>query len=361
MSLLEQLDAKLKLNCTAQERAELLGEKACYLARAGDFGGAATVIREMRSHWGDGSDVRAMVWLMLAEGLQHYYEQLSDEAWDRIRRACSIAKAANLSRLYPLTFAWLAHMEFFRSDYESMGRLLAESRTALGADSTDVKLRSALVLADAAIFASDRQKAQDWYHCARNLAVSSSDRIAIGALIYNRSMLGLSRELVGRALGDSGADGQLMSQYELELKSASAFDRASESGVFKDQIQINLARASISREDYRSAWQILIQFYGFSATAGRSICNVTADLALCAAGMGQSEEARNLLTEFTAMDFRSLDSDEQVIALKSASRAAEMCGFKQQYQDLFAKFEIAAHLFRCEMNELVGSIAVAAA
>ncbi len=360
MSLLERIDRLLKSDLAAARRAELLGEKACYLARAGEFEASDIVIQEMRSVWGGGSDVRAIVWIMLAEGLREYFNHLSDEAWDRIRRASTIARAAKLERLYPLALSWLAHIEFFRADYESMGRSLLECQGAPGADSDDVQLRMSMIFADATMYSGDHKGAQYWYEQARNLAVRSADRVAIGALIYNRSMFGLSRVLLDSALDASRANQELLQRYELELRSAEAFDAASGTGVFTNQIQINLARARISRGEYLSARNSLLLIRNFDGRSSRTIGSVVADLALCAAGLGEAAAANELVADFLSGGFIELDVDEQVLALSSALSAAKLSGHNGLSSEVAKHLNVASELLVREMFELSKSLRIAA-
>jgi hypothetical protein len=91
-------------------------ERACYLARQGDFAEALRTIGTLRKRYEARPDAAMSVWLNLAEGLVSYFSELGPGAHDKVMRAHALSAASGLVHLNALTAAWLAQMSFSKLD-----------------------------------------------------------------------------------------------------------------------------------------------------------------------------------------------------------------------------------------------------
>lgn len=360
-TLIERIDALLGSGCDLPTRIDLFGEKACYLARSGEFDQANSVIKEMRRNWGIGSSARAMAWIMLTEGLILYFDRLSDNALDRMKRANLIAKMAALHRLYTLTLAWMAQVEFFGCNYESMGVLIRRSMAAKGANSLDVRLRTAITLADANLYVGHFEKSQALYELAHSIAVETMDRVAIGAMIYNRSILGVYRVLSESIVNDREIETQLLRRYELELNSAEAFDGLTGLATFSDQIQVARFRVNLARGDYGAAHPMLVNLErSLSSMADHQTfaCSI-GDRALCAAASGDTARVRELLSEFSSLESRRVDVDENLHEVFFSLRAASIARMDEFRAPLEMRLLDAKAAFHAEMDRVRSGLVTA--
>ena len=199
--LLHHLDERLCVESDANMRAELLAQKAGYLARVGRFEEAKSIISEVRKTFGDIRDGRVTVQVMVAEGLALHFELLSAAASDRVARAHVLAVAMRDRELIGLTSAWRAHMAFEKSDWPLTGKFLSQAMEAADDDHHAALARCAVVLFNAFALCGDRRESQYWFLKGRDHALKQGDQATIDALLHSRATFGAARLRAQRCRG----------------------------------------------------------------------------------------------------------------------------------------------------------------
>ena len=187
--LVRRLSSDLVIETDSEKRAILLAELACYWARVGEFDKAQSLRFELRKEFGDGRSLKVSVLTMLLEGVLHFFNNVGQEARDRIVRAQFLSSTFGDMKLLSLTSSWLAHIDFNLCQFESMTKALESSISNFGFDNGTAECRVALVLGDAFLFSNQRTPSQAWYERARRTATKLGDQAAIGAITYNRAAL----------------------------------------------------------------------------------------------------------------------------------------------------------------------------
>jgi len=323
--LLTRIDQELSTCTDPLRRAELLADRACYLARTGDFEGANAIASSLRRDYGDGRNARISVWIMLVEGLVLFFEALSSSARDRIFRANVLSKAMQLPRLAALTGVWLAHIEFDRSAYDSMARALSDSIKSADGHCHDVQSRAGLVLGDAYLYLGDRDLSQVWYEHARRHATEIGDRAAIGALMYNRAAFGLASIRIGHHVHNQIADEQYLKFIEMELESAWSFQVGTRVTSLAHLIDLCRARIAIVQRRFVAAVNILerlhMDLHRWEDRPNRP--SVLVDLVWCLLMVGRRDDAIGLHAELASYNYKLLDIDDQVVFMSTLMKINE--------------------------------------
>lgn len=158
---------------------------ASHFARHGQTKEALTSIGVVRAQFGNELHHEVASWLMLAEGVLHFFQMETYEAYDRIRRAYGLAIALKTQSAIPACAAWMAHIEFNDGSYEKMASHLVEALTQASEDDHQARARASLVLADAYHLTDQYVLARPWYERARLNAAGEGDEATLSAMLYN--------------------------------------------------------------------------------------------------------------------------------------------------------------------------------
>lgn len=341
-SLLERIDERLAVISDSAMRAELLAERACYMARAGDATGALELVAQIRGSFGDGRAARVSIRLMLAEGIASYFGGVGDDAQGRVFRATELSRALRLQDLNALTAAWLAHIEFYRSDYQRAIKLVNEAALAGAASDSNAQIRIGLVLADAYSHIGRREEAQNWYQFAHTHAISVGDRAAIAALIYNRSVFAMAWYRAQKFASGEGVSADIVGFLQMEIQSSDTYSKVAKVPSLMHLSDLAIAWSKMLNEDYSSALPILqrVESQVEENERRRAKTSVVGDISLCLAELGRLDEARALIEAVNVGDFDSLDPDDQVVGLGSCLRVCEALGDQQllkKYSEAFLR------------------------
>ncbi len=165
--------------------AKTVCRAASHFARLGKSEEALTSIGVVRAQFGTELHHEVASWLMLAEGVLHYFQLQPRESYDRIRRAYGLALALKTESALPSCAAWMAHFEFNECLYEKMALHLEEALTLARQDDHQALGRAALIMADAYHLAGDYPLARPWYEKARLSAAAEGDDATLSAMLYN--------------------------------------------------------------------------------------------------------------------------------------------------------------------------------
>jgi tetratricopeptide (TPR) repeat protein len=160
-------------------------ERACYMARQGNFAEARLAVDRLRSKYYTQPDVQVTVLANLAEGLISHFSELGEVARDKILRAHALSHATGLHSLTALSAAWLAQMDFSRLDAMSVAVHAAEALRISAPNQHDSRSRASMVVAQALHLSGRWDLAAPWYTRARLHATSDGDDLSISALMHN--------------------------------------------------------------------------------------------------------------------------------------------------------------------------------
>jgi len=312
--LLTRIDQELNLCTDPQQRAELLAERACYLARIGDFAGANDIVLSLRKTHGDGHNASISVWIMLIEGLIYYFDGFDPRALDRITRAGVIGAASHLDELTRIATAWLAHLEFNRFDFRAMASAISKCRPVSSTESSQWHARVCLVIADAYMYTGQQANGDRWYQRARNSAVAIGDEATIAALIYNRAAMKLARLRLESASGNVDPDNYKL--LSLEINSAQNFDAVVGHTSLMQLIEACRARISLSAGEFSIALGLYKRLLSNDSTrfgyfSDKLLLNI--EYARCLLENGLKEAATSLLMCVDLEQANGMTSDDRYV------------------------------------------------
>lgn len=354
MSLyLERLDEAFAREPDPARRAEIRARRAAYVARAGRFDEARAIVAELREAYGGGQSGRVAIRLMLAEGLIHAFERYAPEAGDRFMRAQALAIAMRQADLSALASAWRAHCQLERSEFAGMVRSL---QTALGVaddDDHDAQTRVAMTLANAFAACGNAAQAHTWYAASRHHALAAGDRVAIEAMIYNKSSCALAWFRAEACV--KPADAALAGRIRREIASARNLHLMEGGGAGTAYLRLWEARALIATGAYADAQPMLEEARRSGGFADYNVNEALLglEIAYCLSRQGAIEQAAERFAAAAAQaDFSALHDDEQLVA---AWLLAELSRQHAAFGDAAARaaqLDVARSMFAHFVDEL---------
>jgi hypothetical protein len=191
------MDSRLLSNLNAQASstrdpvvwAMAVCRAASHFAGHGKTDEALTAIGVVRGQFGKNLHFDIASWLMLAEGVLHYFKAEIPEAYDRIRRAYGLAIALKNNSAFPSCAAWMAHIEFNACKYDEMAQHIGEALATAQEKDHQAIGRASLVLATAYHIAGDFQLSRPWYERARLNAAAEGDDATVSATLHNMASI----------------------------------------------------------------------------------------------------------------------------------------------------------------------------
>lgn len=353
--LLERLRRELSNESNPVKRGQLIAQIAAALARLGRFEEAKQCVADVRSQFGGGQSGAVTIWTMLSEGIIFHYEALSPAAIDRLKGAQALAIAMRYAEGIAATAAWKAHIEFELSMFDDMATSLDLALDNVVDTDLDVKTRLAMILSNAYMVCGDRDTAQDWFLRGREMAVKNGDKASIEALLYNRTVFGLSYLRVRRALGQPVVIDLPMLRGEID--SAKSLQSLSTVNALTNHIFLWSARLMIVAEQFEAAISELESVRSLApfATHNFSQSLIDLEIAYCHMRLGQSDLARERYLSLDLSDLPSIDLDEQIVCTRLRLHLCSLpgCGEAASYQE---KLEELSCRFEDEGKHLLGAL-----
>lgn len=319
--LLAAIASAREESAAALGRAELAG----YWARLGRFDEADLAIREIRATFGDGRNGRVTIMLMLAEAQVLYFRQMHPAARDRLARAQLLSAAGGDKSLNALASAWLAHVDFNLTRYETVAKSIATCLASIEPGDTAAMCRVALTLADAFLTTGDASSARPWYSKAHELAVQLGDHAAMAALTMNQAVLGVYNARL-REVG-SPVETSEVSRLAAEVRSAFNYESAAQ----LQSLRALLDNASISililerRHDEAAARIEALLSTSPVVSPGDSTTVLGCDLVLCNVLLGRVADAiRALEVEGLSERLRRCTPDDRFLGYSMLQRACSL-------------------------------------
>lgn len=312
--LVARLQERIRSETDPLMLAELEARLAGNEARLGNFIAARQRIARLReAHSGARTSV-ATLWIMLAEGLLLFYEDLDPSALDRITRAEALARAMGCVPLAGLCAAWKAHIEFQNADYMVMAHSLTLARQCVSEHDLEGQTRIAIVVSSALMMCGQVAAAQHWHRRGRDLAIRSGDRASIEALQYNRAALLLARvrlESCQRSIERNTLDA-----LQGEIKTSINLQHLVQIGALANHIELWSARLDILKGQWTSAIEALGRVRAKEPFAKHNFSQALIDLEICfcQGRAGDMESAIEHSAAFDPAALVELELDEQIVA-----------------------------------------------
>lgn len=302
---------------------------ASHYARQGSGDEAIKSIAEVRSKFQEGLEPEVACWLMLAEGILHFFQTNSKMAYDRTQRAYALSKALDISDAIPSCAAWMAHLEFNASQYEKMISHLNESLLSARHNDHQAGARASLVLADAYHFAGSFDESKPWYARCRLHATAEGDNATLSAMLHNVAAFRASNVRLADAF--DVFDPAESHRAWLEAQSAYAYDCAV--GSTGLQLLLPLLRGQILTVERRYQEAIaLLRSIDINSLHTRLIPLVHADIAWCLAGEGRLDEAWSAVGRAKSLTSDMQEKDDYAYVCARLSLTAKVCGYIEEFR-----------------------------
>lgn len=187
-------------------RDELRVERAAYLARSGQTSKAWEEISMFRRDASALRHSRVSALLNFAEGLYHYYKDVSPIAQDRFARARAIAQVGGHSDLEARATSWLGLVHYGSYRFEDMCGCVDDCIVRIDSSDPTALARTSLTIAISIHLANRFDLAMSWYRRAHLFAVEMHDEAMISAMLHNMAALWLSNCRNSQLGGPSTAD-----------------------------------------------------------------------------------------------------------------------------------------------------------
>jgi hypothetical protein len=290
--LLTRIEQRIASALTQRESDCARGERACYMARQGNFAEANIAIQNLRSKYSDCPDVEVIIWINLAEGLVTYYRELGPLARDKILRAHALSVAAEDNYLRALAAAWLAQMDFSALNVNSLARHANEALQLSKASDHAVRFRVGIVIAQSLHLSGRWDLAAPWYSDSRIHATLEGDTVSVSSLMHNMVSMRLDHFRQVVLTGDGESSGAAYALVGIE--SSESFDHLIGISTLEELRPIMRARFLSLQGRYAQALaiydnQVLPKLL---SSLSRLESDVMSDVAWCRLKQGNTGEAR---------------------------------------------------------------------
>ena len=315
---------------TGRLRAELAG----LLARQGEIEQARRDVASLRARFRAEPDVGVSAWLSLAEGLIGYHDKLDTGCRDKLLRAYSLSAAARLRPLQALSAAWLALLDYVEHDGDAMEQRLRQALALSTPEDHGARARACLVAAQGYHWGGRMDRAQPWYHHARQHALAEGDEAMMSAILFNRFAIEVNLQRETEAQAVVGLR-EPLSPEDLARQSADAargaesterFDRmvgTSSLSLLHPLMQAQLLTIQGRADEALALFSVHFEAGLAQGLQGRAAL-LLADMARCEALRGQGGRALERAGE-AELGLAALDDPDD--------RAAARCRLIQVYQD----------------------------
>lgn len=341
--LLLRLESRLGSTTDSTERAELQVQRACYLARTGHFEQASEIISTVRRSHGDGSYPRISCWIMLAEGLGHFFKRLVPSANERISRAQLISVAIKDPELAALTSAWKAQVHYDTSEYAAMSKSLQTAVSFVKPDDHAAWARLALVISNCLFVCGDRVRAQKWFMKSRSHAVEAGDQATIEALMYNRAACAITWLRAETCFERQDRD--LILLVKNEIVSAKNFQTLLRDETLTWIVDLWEARVLMLNEEYENALTKLrsVRASGQSDSHNYRDQLVDLEVVYCLQRLGRFDDAMLAFEQVGTLSTEGLDVDDCLVAnwlFQQLALLEPRFGEPSQYEEGLNRFRV---------------------
>jgi hypothetical protein len=268
-------------------------ERASYISRLGRIDEAASIINSVKKKYESRPDGRISCWVHLANGLNQYFADMNPGARESLLRSHALSAAVKLPYETSLAAAWLAHLEYARSDYISMSKYIDIAFDISFSEYDSSTTRAALVVAQAYHFLGDVDSALMWYRFVRIVATNNGDGATISAMMHNMAWLKFQ---VSRAqsCGLPIEGMEVGNQILMAAQSAESYDEIIGSVSLPSLLPMLTAQILLANHDFEGALKIYCVEDALceKEARGNIKAELMADFGWCLFNMNKLDEAR---------------------------------------------------------------------
>ena len=303
--------------------AKAICRAASHFARHGRTQEALTSIEVVRRQFNNELPFEIASWLMLAEGVLHYFQVKTKESYDRLQRAYGLAIALKNDSALPTCAAWMAHLEFDKCAYEKMASHLDEAFTRSTENDHQAKARASLVLACAYHLAGSYTLARPWYESARLHAAVEGDDATLSAMLFNVAALRASNVRLDDTFGiESNSE---IHRAGMEASSAENYDDAIGSASL-DFLSLMLRGQLLTiSKKYLEALRYF-EAIDLSKLRDRMIPTIEVDRAWCMVNLGRMQDASREISRIELMTVSISEADDLAYIRSRLSQISYACG-----------------------------------
>lgn len=348
--LLNTLNAQASSTRDPVVWARAVCRAASHFARHGRTGDALISIGVVRQQFKTELHHEVASWLMLAEGVLHYFHAQTREAYDRIRRAYGLAVALRTDSALPSCAAWMAHIEFYDSKYDDMAKHLEEALTLASKDDHQAIARASLVLAMSYHLADEYQLARPWYERARQHATAEGDEATLSAMLHDVAAYRASNvRLIDTFGGDMEKEAQ---RARMETSSSVNFDYAiGHQGLDFLTLMLQGLILTVNRK-YPEAIRTF-ELIDEASVPEKMRPSINVDKAWCLVNSGDPNRAWELARSALEKIDMIVEDDELAYAYSRISQVANMSGRESEAVIFRGHAERALERHRCFQETLL--------
>jgi hypothetical protein len=340
-----QLEALSRGCVDSAARAEIDAQIAYHASRIGEFRLAHDIIDRIRSQPAESHAPSVDIWIILVDGILSFFENLDVGSRDRFKRAHALSAALKLNDLRALAAAWLAHAEFGRHQYDSMVNYVNDCLDNSGAVGHLASSRVGLVLASCYLYAGEERKSRSWYESARRSAILDGDRATIGAIMYNRAAIALTRYRTDECL--SIPHTLDIATVRIAVLSASNFNARTGNRALSQILRMCEARLAMIESRFDVALEILedIRRTGSRSLSGSSEEFFDLEYIFCLVRLGKFGKSDFLSQKFGIESIAALHCDDRVVFLFELLAIYKEFSVQHLTTDLYDLFGDAARAY----------------
>lgn len=323
---------------------------SAHYSRHGMIAEALKAISVVRDHYGIDIDPEIASWLMLAEGILHYFRTDTKAAYNKIKRAYGLAMALDTISVMPICAAWMAHIEFHDGEYTKMYSHIEEALTLAKPDDHAAHARAALVLANAYQLAGSYTFARPWYEKARLRAADDGDNATLSAMLYNVAAFRAANVRLDDTFGlDVEKEGH---RAGMETASSRHYDHAI--GTRGLDFLSLLLRALIDTLARRFSEALeLFEKIDPEKLQAQMLAPMYADIAWCNINIGKFEAAKNNLQKSMENLQFALELDDKAYANSRISQVLNLLGRPEECAQFRSTASEALKLYRTFQESLL--------
>lgn len=326
---------------------------ASHFARHGMTREALKSIGVVRAQFGNELHHEVASWLMLAEGVLHFFQVQTRESYDRIRRAYGLAVALQTESALPSCAAWMAHFEFNECMYDKMTIHLGEALRLAKPDDHQARARASLVMADAFHLAGRFDLARPWYEETRQRAAAEGDEATLSAMLYNVAAF----RAANVRLADTFGLEMTKEAHRAKMEAASSvnYDFAIETQGLEFLTKMLRGLIYTIQKEYHLAFEMLISI-DTSKIPKRMLGSIYADLAWCSTNLGDLENGWQLATTATISLSDISESDDRAYVTSRIAETALLCNRTEEASEFRRAAILSLEMHRSFQDKLLDQL-----
>lgn len=352
--LLEELDQRIRTTSSRVDWSRLMCRKSVLLARQGALDAAQKQIDQVRKLWGEELHHEVASWVMMAEGVLHFFRLDTHMAWERLRRAHALAVALRTESSRASCAAWMALLAFNGSRYDEMCERLREVLTEASPDDHHARGRACLIIADAYHVAGRWDLARPWYDRARYHAADEGDQSTLSAMLFNVATCRTSNVRLSDAFGEPSPELDVEIAVS-EVGTSRVYDLAVGARSLQQLTPLMHAQIQVVERQYPAALEIL---NGIDRTGlqPKEIPQLLCEQAWCNACLGNEEQAAEQADQCASCMNSMFDDDDYAYVGARLAQVWESLGEHERSSELRGKASLRLEAHRALQAKLVASL-----